>query len=584
MKRVILILLLPIVFYVSIFAQSQEIVEEMKIKWFVLPVFALDKMNRPVLELKTEDLKLIVNGQEIKDYYLIKRDLAADESIPLTGQDFQNFFKPKKNMIFFVIDLTYSSASSLLKYKEVMRELVKSCADKTNFFIFSISGKQGLIYHSGPNQNKDQVLEVVNGIDMENLVNPNYEIYNGIMKDIGSAQIIGSKGSKYTWKELQVILRNSIKARTHKRNDNFFQSFKFLFYVINSMGDNKFVYLFTKGIPGYSFAYTSGGGVDNRLKSIAKSINNAGAIMSVVNPDVSSAGDFVARQLAENSGAKYFKGTAENIAKQIKNYHKSYYELAFSDIADPTQNTRKISVKSLKSGIDIFTCRSLKDKVKYFDMNEMEKKLHVVNSLLGNIPTTRMIFNLHSLKVLRQTKKSEGVSYELSLPDNFVNRNLDLFLVRLAPGYEGPKIEKKTLNSPYSNYELTIKKGANERVFFMMINGTDLSALTYGVKEQSAKPQIALKNLFYQNQTLKFKLVNYLKNQNGKSDIRITIKAFNEKNTKVFDQTKRFILHKDSTQVSITIKQIQDKNFRFLIAVDDMIAKKSAFKELNVKL
>lgn len=258
-----------------------------------------------------------------------------------------------------------------------------------------------MLYHIGPTQDQERILDIIKGIQAENSVNPHFHL----AADIGRELSLLVSG-KYDVAEINFLLKAMIKSRTYRKNNNFFQSFRFLFYIINSLQDNKFVYLFTKGLPNYTFidydSSGSAGSVSNLMKSIAQQINNAGAFLSVVNPEISSQaeGDFAARQLAESSGSKYFTGTVENIARQLKNYHQSYYELAFADIVDAKKNTRKINIKSLKKGIKIFTFKSLKEKVKYADMNEMEKKLHVVNTLLGNIPTSRMVFDIHPSQVM----------------------------------------------------------------------------------------------------------------------------------------------------------------------------------------
>lgn len=67
---------------------------------------------------------------------------------------------------------------------------------------------------------------------------------------------------------------------------------------------------------------------------------------------------------------------------------------------------------------------------------------------------------------------------------------------------------------------MTLDKKGDQTILFMIINGENLSALAYGVKEMSGRDYINIQNAVYKNQILKFGLINYIRTKEGKSIIK----------------------------------------------------------------
>ena len=72
---------IPAVVFIFIFSIVcfGQIVEEVEVKWWLVPVFAVDKAGNPINDLKKTDIKVWVNNQPVETFKFYKRSFSVDE-------------------------------------------------------------------------------------------------------------------------------------------------------------------------------------------------------------------------------------------------------------------------------------------------------------------------------------------------------------------------------------------------------------------------------------------------------------------------------------------------------------------------
>ncbi len=227
--------------FISFCFPQENIREKVSVDWWVVPLFAIDQEGNSVNDLASGDIQLEVNGQRVIDFSLYKRSFNVAEKV------IQKKLSPrveKRKMIFFLFDLAFSSLENLERSKKVAADIIRDASDSSLFSVFTIDPFAGLIYQAGPSSQKADVLKVItNNVTL----NPNAKSIKTILALARMAQISGSKGPKYTGSEMGFLLEE-ISHSLKNTNRKFFRSFEALYFALNSIKDNKFVYLFSEGI------------------------------------------------------------------------------------------------------------------------------------------------------------------------------------------------------------------------------------------------------------------------------------------------------------------------------------------------
>lgn len=594
-----------------------QIVEEMKIKWWVVPVFAVAFDGQPVTDLKKADIQLRVNRESVRDFHLIQREMLRKPQAADYARKPAQIVPSRRKMVFLVVDLVYTGGVSLKKYKAVIRDMVTNADENSDFLLFTISGFKGLVYHTGPTRHKNELLQVVDGLRAENTIRRDDYIRRETARMREDLNVTGNE-----YRDLDIfglvegerMLKSSLRSRTYRQTNNYFQSFRYLYYIINSLQYNKFVYLFSRGIPRYAMEDMGPGSVINRLSTqvehIVRDINTAGAVLNLINPvgvdeeikrinpeeimtsidikarniDDLETGEFFVRQLALQSGGKYFEGTVGDINDQLADFHQGYYELAFSDIRQPDRKRRSLNIATSRKGIRLFTFHSVKEQITYGDMDSFEKKLHVVNALLGNVPISRMIFDVRPLRIVSREQRLSGEVYYLDIPSAFVGEELDFYTLHMGVEEELPRIVSRSLVIPSDRYQLTVEKDPLEVVYFMFIKGDDLAALAYGSREKAAYYHLitVVEPRFHEGM-LSFDLQNYRRSPRGEGMVMVQVCVYDREESELYRETKVIVPNQPTVHIKIPFTKVDPSGIQYvLIRVKDLLTERSAVKMLPV--
>jgi len=477
-KIIGLIIILALLWGVSpVWGQEEhkKIVEEVSVSWWLVPMFAVDNDGRPLRYLKAEDLEVTLNGKIMKNFDLQRRSYSVTERTQQTVQSPSAEQVPvdKKKMIFLLFDQALSGETSLRRSKDVAKQIIMDAEKETHFFLMTIDAFSGLVFvGEGKGTHKTELLRKLKKLVIQKqrkrIVNTGEFMMN-----------VDGRRSRYEAGESTLF--EEAAAKPFKRESmGFFSAFETLYFYLNSIDDNKFVYLFSEGMStsilnsNRSIAGARGM-YQYYLKKIAEFINRSGAVFFMINTmgvdqhttsstSTSQGGGAVRNSfstfsgeeflefLARKSGGTYLEGVNDEIVERIENMNLAYYEISFPDPPQLKEEpTREIIIKPKQKGIKIYTLRSLERGRRYDELKSVEKDMLVLN--LVTQPPNRLFkgkLDVYNASVEKKKKNKKEVVYSVKLPPSYLKQNLDLYKVWLELGEGGSaqlqKIEKEAIS------------------------------------------------------------------------------------------------------------------------------------------
>lgn len=471
--------------FISFCFPQENIREEVSVDWWVVPLFAIDQEGDSVNDLVTNDLQLLVNNQAVPDFTLYKRSFNAAEKVT---QKKATSPVEKRKMIFFLFDMAFSSLENMEKSKKVAVNIIRDASDSSLFSVFTIDPFAGLIYQAGPSSQKGEILKV---IESKVTLNTNAKKIKTIYDLARMAQVSGTKGSKYTGSEMGFLLEE-ISHSLKNTNRRYFRSFETLYYALNSIKDNKFVYLYSEGISLFARKVIrhDEGEYQSFIRQTADYLGRSGAVLFIVNPAGAlesftsiESGEDSLRYLALESGGKYMEGDRETISFRIQNMHRAYYEIAFADRKSYQGKVRKITIASKRKGVKVHTLHSLEKRKSYSDMNEIEKEILAVNLINRNPFFTRGI-TLMEVIVKKKIKRKNREIYRIMLPKNWLQKEVDVYQIWFSESDGDISVKKTSIVPQKTETEIDFKIRDKSQCYFVLFNRQEKSALVRGIEVQ----------------------------------------------------------------------------------------------------
>jgi hypothetical protein len=301
---------------------QEKVEEQVSVDWWVLPIFVLDKSGNSVLDLKDSDVDLRVNNQKVTGFMLYKRAFSVEQEVK--EKESLPAVEKKKN-VFLLFDTAFSTKGNFERSKEIAKNLVLKSEDNTLFSILNIDPFAGPIYAGGPLSDKKQVKKL---IDKKIKWAANSKNVAAILKLVNSTQMEGRRGmgARLDSGDL-ATLKEQRSSGLRRSNINYFRAFQTLYHALNSIKDNKFIYLFSEGISLFARQVVMHGGEEYWffIKQTAGYLGRCGAVLFIVNPasetlNVShiASGKDSLRFLARESGGKYMEGTEQHIKSRSR--------------------------------------------------------------------------------------------------------------------------------------------------------------------------------------------------------------------------------------------------------------------------
>jgi len=545
MKKLPLLLIIIITGFAFITAgYSQEksehkpIVESVEINWWQVPVFAVDKDGNPIIDLKETDIEIWLDNRPIETFTFYKRAFTASrETTDAPGeQKKENQSSPqlKKNTIFLLFDVAMSALTCTKNSKEIALDIIATSEPGVQFIAFTIEPFKGLKYITGPSDDKKELAreieEKVKGKLNERILDFQKFFDTKMLESSRSLQSQGAKGggagSRRVYLRDKDLLRETAATYYLRKTRSFFDAFKSLYLVFNSIEDNKFVYFFTEGISNNMQDNLMGGRslYQYHLKKMSRYLGQSGAVLFILNPmgvhdgttliteqkklfnpdidssdaysgkgdamvgsptsyltqEESRSGERWLRYLAVESGGKYLEGQNEMVVKALEQIHRAYYEISFPDIPGLKGSTRNIRIKSKRKGVSIHSLRSMERNKRYAEMNKIEKEILAANLItLG--PLMKAVLTCQHIRVTQIKKSKNNMSYTVLLPGNFLNQQLDLYKIWVKDDLEVVSVKTQLLVPKKEKIKIRFdkkgKKAPGYKPYFVLVNSKTETAL-----------------------------------------------------------------------------------------------------------
>jgi hypothetical protein len=522
--------------------QHKTIVEKVEVNWWQVPVFALDKNGSPVLDLKDTDIEVWVNGRPIETFNFYKRDFIVsspaqqepvDSPAPMEKPTRKTSRVLNPQSIFLLFDVAMSGQACTGRSKEIAGKIINDAGPGFQFTVLTIEPWKGLNHICGPSTDKKELLD---SIDKKVLGKPN-ERRPDITKFFAHPDYDETGG-----------MDQQVAAYYRKKAQSFFDTFKSLYLVFNSIQDNKFVYFFTEGVPNSILKKVKGWRTLHQVqaKDAAGFLGRGGVVLFIVNPlgvhdasdmvtrneevkgkryagstaslfdhENSRSGEFWARDIAKQSGGKYLEGVEEKITDSLEQMHRAYYEISFPDIPGLKGAAREITIKPKRKGIFIHSLRYLEKSKTYREMNNTEKEILVLN-LISQNPLLKRKLSYQHARVTQIKKQKNNIIYKILLPREFLNQQLDVYKVWVKDDREIINLETTSLKPGKRKIKLQFKKMKDHppglKPYFALVNGTSSAALVRAIGHEWVDPEEIRKQLQSSNrQTIsKLELQNIL--------------------------------------------------------------------------
>jgi hypothetical protein len=362
--------------------------------------------------------------------------------------------------------------------------LINQAEPDTRFFIMTIEPFAGLTYAGGETSDKKKLMDIikkkVKGKPNSRVPNPGEVV----------VQMGGKGGGKYEAADIS-FLRSSVSKYYKRKSKSFTQSFESLYYALNTIKDNKFVYLFTEGISTAIQEAESGDRsmYQQYLKEMADYLGRSGSVLFIINPfggiaagQANISGEDSLRFLSQKSGGKYLEGSDKKLMAKIESLNRAYYEIAFPAVPQSKQGILRISIHPKRKDIEVHTLKTTERSRQYSRMKTMEQEVLALNLVSGN-PLYKTDVSSQPAEILKESKKKKRTTYQVDLPDKFINHSLDLYKIWTNPS--DTRVEKESLRTNKKKVKITFKNvKPNDETFFALISGKQKSALVLGMKQE----------------------------------------------------------------------------------------------------
>lgn len=541
-------LLLPLIIIITGFAfiavgYSQEksehkpIVESVEVNWWQVPIFAVDKDGKPIIDLKETDIEIWLDDKPVEAFTFYKRAfIASEETGTAPGEQIkesQTSPQLKDNTVFLLFDVAMSTRNCTKNSKKIARDIITNSGPGLQFIAFTIEPFKGLKYITGPSDKKEELLseieKKVKGKPNERIMDFQKFYDTKMLEASRSLQGIGARGGGGGARRVVLrdkdLLKESAATYYLRKTRTFFDAFKSLYLVFNSIQDNKFVYFFTEGISNNMQDNLMGGRslYQYHLRKMSRYLGQSGAVLFILNPmgvhdgsdlitdqrklnpeiDTSDAysdkgdamigsptsyltreqdrsGERWLRYLAVESGGKYLEGQNEEMVKTLEQMHRAYYEISFPDIPGLKGSTRNIRIKSRRKGVSIHSLRSMERNKHYSEMNKIEKEILAVNLItLG--PLMKGALTCQHIRVTQIKKSKNNVTHTVLLPGDFLDQQLDLYKIWVKDDLEVVSVKTQLLVPKKEKIKIRFdKRGKNApgyKPYFVLVNGETKKAL-----------------------------------------------------------------------------------------------------------
>ncbi len=471
--------------------QSPLIQEEVVVRWWLVPVYAVNQDDSPILNLKADDFEVYVDGKKLGYFDLHKKEFQAVDAPIKTifGKESLPF---QKKMVFLIFDAAFSPYNLLQRAKRIAETMMSQEGEAAQYLVMSIEPYAGLNFVCGPTRDRDLVVKDIakyvsgkkadylraNVADSSDIRNPYPE---GDRRN-PDAVMLPSMPGRSEFERLD-------RAEKKRTAASYLQALTTLNLILGYYRDNsKVLYLFSCGIPmealeektevrydGLSEGFRPEVGVglyENitldsidlvAVRAIGNNFNRNGSLLFLVNPagtrvpeNDGNSGEMSLRLLASQSGGRYFEGTEEDIAQDVASLESAYYEISFPDSDDFEGPDMDLEIRPKESDVKIYTVKRVSRGKEYRRLTKFEKEVLVL-SILNQGPDSQV--QLKAEAIAPPVSEDGGqIIFSVPLPPGQDKSEWEIFKVWRNPASGRIRMESDRLTIENSNLQVEMEK------------------------------------------------------------------------------------------------------------------------------
>ncbi|MCP5046628.1 MAG: hypothetical protein GY940_05625 [bacterium] len=420
----------------------------------LVPIYAVDRNDRPVFDLKQEEIELYVNGKPFHIIFFNRYQLESGtetESQAPEGRVKPKVIKAPERINFIIIDSMISNMNALGASRAVAWQLVRKAPPNEAFVVLESNPKKGFRYIEGPTKNKRKLQEVIAAIKT---ATAKRDLVQGDMRELSASSVGNASAIEAARLERNAAYGGKREYEKYHRDvRHFANSLTRLKYALKSTTLSKTVYLISyrpqdsRMVNSNATMGETSVGYLRFLEDAAKEVNYGGSLFYIINPIPEKLKTAMKnpelRFMADAAGGKYISGGSfPDILSKVKNSTSAYYELAFTPTAKPGEKVR-IRVKCKRKGVQLTTIGNTQQELPYRRMETVEKQMFVLNVINGG-SWSRIAGNVKKVKFEVSGKNSSPVDSANS--QNTVNF-IDSSIARLNSGNSSP-IKRVSVSIP----------------------------------------------------------------------------------------------------------------------------------------
>ncbi len=482
--------------------------EEVIVRWWIVPIYALNADGSPARDLKPEDLAIEVGGVRVPTFTLHRKAFRSENAAPAAAAVPAPVLPPplQRKMVVLAFDASFTSYSLLARARTIAAEMLSRPEDDTDYLVFSIEPSSGLKYVFGPDRDRAAALarieKLVQGKKTDYLQTGDLDA-TGIRnpypyRDPRNPEYLSTLRTK------RRILKEIDLKDNISKNANFLSSLMILNAALSGFREaSRIVYLFSAGPPKTVMERETELRLDNAkpeevtfrnieaqnfnyrwLDTIGRRFNENGILLLTVNPAGTrvpladrDSGEIVLRTLADRSGGRYFEGAKEDIAKEVVAMEGGYYEVSFPDSQSFAGDSLELTARANRHGLSVFSVRRLGRERKYPVLSRFEKEILVLNLLREGFATG----TLKPMDIEADVTEEKGnLVFRLDLPMG-LNRDLwDVYKVWRHSETGEIRMEEESFAAEKAGVRVEMTRREGFRHDLVLVHGRTAVALLCG--------------------------------------------------------------------------------------------------------
>lgn len=481
--------ILPFVFMASVFClPADEVIrEQVQVKWFVVPLAAMDGQDKCVTDLKPEEIEVYLEGRKVDPFRLVRLGYAVEKEHEGPAPE-----TPAETLVaFLVFDNILTDANKLSRAKAMAIEMVKRAEGRQLFVVMSLEYVGGLKYLCGPSR---QTGEVIAAIEKKVRVNRHRFMFYAHNDITIQSPYPADDESLLTPVEKERRRREQMRIKGEYAATvlNYLDSLRTLCLAMQTVS-HKSVFLFSTGIKNGFFtsdtfkssdetksadANSIGSGIPGLLlmiRDLAERINQTGTFLVVLNPEglsLSSAdsdsGELMSHAMANSSGGEYLNTARQGMEEKALEMTRAFYEVQFADPGSGEKESLRVDVRSKRPGVSIHSLRHTSRSREYGDLTGIEKELLAVDAVESSY-WARSILTIRRGRLPQPGISDKQAAYDLALPPQFRQKEVDIFFVQINEKKNDAKVTSQSLIPESDRHSCAVKplKGYKQAFFIV---------------------------------------------------------------------------------------------------------------------